>query len=198
MFIGLIRINFSNGSLLWIWFSNWFFFHSIEDLKTRYPSKDWAQIRGRLLGICNMTSNDMSLNEALNKVHCTVYTIFPIEIIVEKFELSLTSDMRLCWLCCTGICDWSRNCGSLFQPTTCKTKTSHDFFTCISGTTTSLLVFILRLSVTLSISSAVVITCTLCFFFFTTLDLKVLCYQLNELLCRTACSSDDKMHKAYI
>ncbi|RMX60289.1 hypothetical protein pdam_00017999, partial [Pocillopora damicornis] len=37
------------------------------DLKTRYPSKDWAQIRGRLLGICNMTSNDMSLNEALNK-----------------------------------------------------------------------------------------------------------------------------------
>ena len=40
-----------------------------------------------------MTSNDMSLNEALNKVHCTVYTIFPIEIIVEEFELSLTSDM---------------------------------------------------------------------------------------------------------
>ena len=65
----------------------------------------------------------MSLNEALNKVHCTVYTIFPIEIIVEEFELSLTSDMRLCWLCCTAICDWSRNCGSLFQPTTCKTKT---------------------------------------------------------------------------
>ena len=138
-----------------------FFFHSIEDLKTRYPSKDWAQIRGRLLGICNMTSNDMSLNEALNKVHCTVYTIFSIEIIVEEFELSLTSDMRLCWLCCTAICDWSRNCGSLFQPTTCKTKT-----TCISGTTTSLLVFMLCLSVTLSISSSVVITCTFFLFFF--------------------------------
>ena len=145
-----------------------------------------------------MTSNDMSLNEALNKVHCAVYTIFPIEIIVEEFELSLTSDMRLCWLCCTAVCDWSRNCGSLFQPTTCKTKTSHDFFTCISGTTTSLLVFMLCLSVTLSISSSVVITCTFFLFFFTTLDLKVLCNQLNELLCRTACSSDDKMHKAYI
>lgn len=37
------------------------------DLRAKYPSKDWAQIRGRLLGICNMTSNDVSLNEALNK-----------------------------------------------------------------------------------------------------------------------------------
>ena len=170
MFIGLIRIDFSMDPFYGFDSVIDFLFHSIEDLKTRYPSKDWAQIRGRLLGICNMTSNDMSLNEALNKVHCTLFTIFPIEIIVEEFELSLTSDMRLCWLCCTAICDWSRNCGSLFQPTTCKTKT------CISGTTTSLLVFMLRLSVTLSISSTVVITCTLCVFFFTTLDLKVLCY----------------------
>ena len=190
MLIGLIRIDFSMDPFHGFDSVIDFFFHSIEDLKTRYPSKDWAQIRGRLLGICNMTSNDMSLNEALNKVHCTVYTIFSIEIIVEEFELSLTSDMRLCWLCCTAICDWSRNCGSLFQPTTCKTKISHDFFTCISGTTTSFLVFMLRLFVTLSISSTVVIT--FFFFFFTTLDLKVLCYQLNELLCRTACSCYDK------
>ena len=121
----------------------------------------------------------MSLNEALNKVHCTVYTIFSIEIIVEEFELSLTSDMRLCWLCCTAICDWSRNCGSLFQPTTCKTKTSHDFFTCISGTTTSLLVFMLRLSVTLSISSSVVITCTFFLFFLQHLIWK--CFATNSM-----------------
>ena len=139
-----------------------FFFHSIEDLKTRYPSKDWAQIRGRLLGICNMTSNDMSLNEALNKVHCTLFTIFPIEIIVEEFELSLTSDMRLCWLCCTAICDWSRNCGSLFRPTTCKTKTSHDFFTCIFGTTTSFLVFVTPICYTFNI----IHSCDYFFFFF--------------------------------
>ena len=166
MLIGLNRIDFSMDPFHGFDSVIDFFFHSIEDLKTRYPSKDWAQIRGRLLGICNMTSNDMSLNEALNKVHCTLYTIFPIEIIVEEFELSLTSDMRLCWLCCTAICDWSRNCGSLFRPTRCKTKTSHNFFTCISGTTTSFLVFMLRLFVTLSISSTVVITFFLNFFIF--------------------------------
>ena len=123
MLIGLIRIDFSMDPFHGFDSVIDFFFHSIEDLKTRYPSKDWAQIRGRLLGICNMTSNDMSLNEALNKVHCTVYTIFPIEIIVEEFELSLTSDTWLCWVCFTALCDWSGNCGSLFQPTTCKTKT---------------------------------------------------------------------------
>lgn len=197
MLIGLIRIDFSMDPFHGFDSVIDFFFHSIEDLKTRYPSKDWAQIRGRLLGICNMTSNDMSLNEALNKVHCTVYTIFPIEIIVEEFELSLTSDMRLCWLCCTAICDWSRNCGSLFQPTTCKTKTM-----------TFSLAFLALQLVCLFLCYAFLLhsqfhpqlwLLVLCvFFFFTTLDLKVLCYQLNELLCRTACSSDDKMHKAYI
>ena len=172
------------------------FFHSIEDLKTRYPSKDWAQIRGRLLGICNMTSNDMSLNEALNKVHCTVYTIFPIEIIVEEFELSLTSDMRLCWLCCTAICDWSRNCGSLFQPTTCKTKTMT--FSLAFLALQLVCLFLCYAFLLHSQSHPQLWLLVLCVFFFTTLDLKVLCYQLNELLCRTACSSDDKMHKAYI
>ena len=197
MLIGLIRIDFSMDPFHGFDSVIDFFFHSIEDLKTRYPSKDWAQIRGRLLGICNMTSNDMSLNEALNKVHCTVYTIFPIEIIVEEFELSLTSDMRSCWLCCTAICDWSRNCGSLFQPTTCKTKTM-----------TFSLAFLALQLVCLFLCYAFLLhsqfhpqlwLLVLCvFFFFTTLDLKVLCYQLNELLCRTACSSDDKMHKAYI
>ena len=49
-------------------FFAFFFFHFIEDLKAKYPSKDWAQIRGRLLGICNMTSEDVSLNKAVNKV----------------------------------------------------------------------------------------------------------------------------------
>ena len=144
-----------------------------------------------------MTSNDMSLNEALNKVHCTVYTILPIEIIVEEFELSLTSDMWLCWLCCTAICDWSRHCGSLFQPTTCKTKTM-----------TFSLAFLALQLVCLFLCHAFLLhsqshpqlwlLVLFFFFFFTTLDLKVLCNQLNELLCRTACSSDDKMHKAYI
>ena len=189
MLIGLIRIDFSMDPFHGFDSVIDFFFHSIEDLKTRYPSKDWAQIRGRLLGICNMTSNDMSLNEALNKVHCTVYTIFPIEIIVEEFELSLTSDMRLCWLCCTAICDWSRNCGSLFQPTTCKTKTM-----------TFSLAFLALQPVFLFLCYAYLLHfqyhpqlwLLFFFFFFTTLDLKVLCYQLNELLCRTACSCYDK------
>ena len=193
MLIGLNRIDFSMDPFHGFDSVIDFFFHSIEDLKTRYPSKDWAQIRGRLLGICNMTSNDMSLNEALNKVHCTLYTIFPIEIIVEEFELSLTSDMRLCWLCCTAICDWSRNCGSLFKPTTCKTKTR---------VMTSSLAFLELQLVCLFLCYAFLLhsqshpqlwLLVLCvFFFFTTLDLKVLCYQLNELLCRTACSCYDK------
>ena len=40
----------------------------IKDLKARYPHKDWAQIRGRLLGVCNLTNEDESLNQVLNKV----------------------------------------------------------------------------------------------------------------------------------
>lgn len=36
-------------------------------LKTKYPNKDWAQVRGRLLGLCNLTTEDASLNKALNK-----------------------------------------------------------------------------------------------------------------------------------
>lgn len=36
-------------------------------LKTKYPSKDWAQVRGRLLGLCNLASEDASLNKSLNK-----------------------------------------------------------------------------------------------------------------------------------
>ena len=171
MLIGLNRIDFSMDPFHGF-DSGIFFFHSIEDLKTRYPSKDWAQIRGRLLGICNMTSNDMSLNEALNKVHCTLFTIFSIEIIVEEFELSLTSDMRLCWLCCTAICDWSRNCGSLFQPTTCKTKTSLAFLAL-----QPVFLFLLRLFVTLSISSTVVIT----FFFFFLQHLIWKCFATNSM-----------------
>lgn len=39
-----------------------------QELKTRYPHKDWAQIRGRLLGVCNLTNEDESLNQVLNKV----------------------------------------------------------------------------------------------------------------------------------
>ena len=39
-----------------------------KDLKAKYPDKDWAQVRGRLLGICNLTNEDTSLNKAVNKV----------------------------------------------------------------------------------------------------------------------------------
>lgn len=41
-------------------------------LKTKYPNKDWAQVRGRLLGLCNLTTEDASLNKALNKVRFAV------------------------------------------------------------------------------------------------------------------------------
>lgn len=37
------------------------------ELKAQHPTKDWAQIRGRLLGVCNLTTEDESLNQALNK-----------------------------------------------------------------------------------------------------------------------------------
>ncbi|KAJ7379363.1 Scm-like with four mbt domains [Desmophyllum pertusum] len=37
------------------------------DLKAKYPTKDWAQVRGRLLGICNLTAEDVSLNKAVKK-----------------------------------------------------------------------------------------------------------------------------------
>ena len=44
----------------------------LKVLKTKYPNKDWAQVRGRLLGLCNLTTEDASLNKALNKV-CLSY-----------------------------------------------------------------------------------------------------------------------------
>ncbi|KAL9959680.1 hypothetical protein ACROYT_G033023 [Oculina patagonica] len=37
------------------------------DLKAKHPNKDWAQLRGRLLGICNMTTEDTSINDTVNK-----------------------------------------------------------------------------------------------------------------------------------
>lgn len=43
-------------------------FSCIKDLKAKHPNKDWAQLRGRLLGICNMTTEETSINDAVNKV----------------------------------------------------------------------------------------------------------------------------------
>ena len=59
------QINFCFAELITV--SEFSFFMS-KVLKTKYPNKDWAQVRGRLLGLCNLTTEDASLNKALNKV----------------------------------------------------------------------------------------------------------------------------------
>ena len=51
-------------------------FSCIKDLKAKYPTKDWAQVRGRLLGICNLTAEDVSLNKAVKKV-CFAFIKIP-------------------------------------------------------------------------------------------------------------------------
>ena len=56
-----------------------FCFLASQGLKTKYPSKDWAQVRGRLLGLCNLASEDASLNKSLNKV-CVVGIILAVKI----------------------------------------------------------------------------------------------------------------------